>query len=207
MTGGQRGFTLLELLIAIALLVLLTGMLYGGLDLASRRYQGQSHRLDRSAQVALVQNFLRAQISDARALPAPGGGKAIQFDGRPDGISFVSRGPASANVGGLAQLTVAYAPGTSGTSGTLSVHWQPLAPTVAPRDSILLAKVRRVEFSYYGAPTPGDAPAWHTSWQSLPILPSLVRLSLEFADGEIMPTLVIAIETKSSSAGGLAAQR
>jgi len=206
MTGDQRGFTLLELLIAIGLLVLLTGMLYGGLDLASQRYQGQSHRLDRSAQVALVQNFLRAQLSDARALPAPGG-TAIQFDGRPDGISFVSRGPASANVGGLAQLTVAYAPGTSGASGTLSVHWQPLAPTVVPRDSILLANVRRVEFSYYGASTPNDAPTWHASWQSLPILPSLVRLSLEFADGESMPTLVVAIETKSGSAGGLAAQR
>lgn len=206
MTEDQCGFTLLELLIAITLLVLLTGMLYGGLDLASRRYQGQSHHLDRSTQIALVQNFLRAQLSDARALPAPGGA-AVQFDGRPDGISFVSRGPASANVGGLAQLNVAYVPGVSGTSGTLSVHWQPSAPTVASRDSILLARVRRVEFSYFGALTPSEAPTWHTSWQSLPALPSLVRLSLEFADGERMPTLVIAIETKSGSAGGLAAQR
>ena len=42
MTASQRGFTLLELLISIALLALLTIMLFGGLQLGTRQVDRKS---------------------------------------------------------------------------------------------------------------------------------------------------------------------
>lgn len=197
---SQRGFTLLELLISVALLALLTTFLFEGLRLVTRNLGPESNRLDRASRIAVTENFLRAQLADARpVLEAATGWKSIEFDGRADGIDFVSVAPESVSVAGLQALSVVYEKGAGARGGELLLRWRPYegsSPrTAAPdvRNSWLLDHVRSAEFAYFGVASPNQPPAWHAAWQDMAYLPSLVRLSLDFSDAQRMPELVIAL--------------
>lgn len=203
---SQRGFTLLELLVSVALLALLTTILFEGLRLGTHHLGQQSNRLDRASRIALAQNFLRTQLADARPVTAPAAAQqTIVFDGRPDGIEFVSVAPESVAVGGLQALSVDFDKGTGATGGELLLRWRlygGTSPAVASsvHDTLLLDHVRSAEFAYFGADTPNQPSAWHMTWQDMAYLPSLVRLSLEFSDAQRMPELVVAL--RLSPAGG-----
>lgn len=198
MIRSERGFTLLELLVAVSLLALLMTLLVSGLRTGTQHLARADERLERSARSVLVQHFLRAELADARPLSDPGAGAtaAIAFDGRPDGLTFVGPTPASAASGGLQMLSV------DAGEGEIVAHWRAFgapAGTVAtsPRQSVLLDHVRHADFSYFGAVKEGEAPNWHSSWESKADLPLLVRLTVEFADGAVMPELIVAIQLSS----------
>lgn len=202
---SQRGFTLLELLISVALLALLTTFLFDGLRLVTHGLGPQADRLDRASRIAVAQNFLRAQLADARPLlNAASGLHSVEFDGRPDGIDFVSVAPESVSGAGLQALSILYEKGTSVRGGGLLLRWRRYegnSPTVLSdvRNSWLLDHVRSAEFAYFGAASPNEPPAWHAAWRDMTHLPALVRLSLEFADAQRMPELVIALRLSPSA--------
>ena len=195
----QRGFTLLELLISVALLALLTTFLFEGLRLATQHLGPESNRLDRASRIAVAQNFLRAQLADARPiLDSASGWKSVEFDGRADGVDFVSVAPESVSGAGLQALSIIFDKGTGARGGELLLRWrrhEGASPTVASdvRDSGLLDHVRSAEFAYFGVASPNQPPAWHATWQDMTYLPSLVRLSVEFSDAQRMPELVVAL--------------
>ena len=196
---SQRGFTLLELLISVALLALLTTFLFEGLRLVTQHLGPETNRLDRASRIAVAQNFLRAQLADARpVLESASGWKSVEFDGRPDGVDFVSVAPESVSGAGLQALSVVFDNGTDARGGGLLLRWrrhEGTSPTVVSdvRDSWLLDHVRSAEFAYFGVASPNQPPAWHATWQDMAYLPSLVRLSLEFSDAQRMPELVVAL--------------
>lgn len=193
---SQSGFTLLELLIAITLLGLLTTMLLSGLWLGTRHVARHTARIERSAQVPAVQGFLRTQLADAQPLLDPtSDGRSIAFDGRPDGLDFVGVAPESLAIGGLQLFSIERDPRAA---SRLRVHWQLFGvPEVGQgrgiREAVLLDRVARLAFHYYGAIQPDKPPAWHQAWQDMEYLPSLIRLELVFQDGERMPDLTVAI--------------
>lgn len=204
MTSSQHGFTLLELLVSMVLLAFLTTMLLGGLNLGTRHLQHQSDRLDRSSRIALAQNFMRAQLADARTIADTAvPGQAIIFDGRLDGIDFIGPAPESVANGGLGTLAIDFAEGHDGAPGDLLVGWRPYPAdrAASAHRSVLLDQVRQASFAYYGAAAPGEAPSWHSAWHGRNYLPSLVRLRLAFADGAAMPELVVALRLATGPAG------
>jgi len=206
MKRSCAGFTLLELLVSITIFALLMVVLVGALQLRTRQAGRLTGEVDRSQQVALVQNFLRAQIGAAQPLVLPSDqAKTVQFDGQPHGIDFVAVAPESLQAGGLQVLSVALAGVATQGDGRLVLGWRPLreepdAPPGASRPTVLLDHVRNARFVYYGPPTPADDPYWQTTWQGMGYLPLLVRLSVTFVDGEEMPDLAIALRLSSSVA-------
>ena len=61
-TRVQRGFTLLELTIALTLLALMSAVLFGALRLAGRSTDSGEARAEASASMRLTQNFLRTNL-------------------------------------------------------------------------------------------------------------------------------------------------
>ncbi len=210
MSGSQRGFTLLELLIAVSLLALLMTMVLAGLNVAVRHLDRQSDRIDRSSRTVLAQDFLRTQLADARPLTtsgAPDG--AIAFDGRPDGVDFVGPVPEAVARGGLQVLSLAFAEGRAGSD--LLVGWRPFTGTAsaaaaAGHKAVLLDHVQQAAFAYFGATAPDGPPSWRSSWRNMSYLPSLIRLSLTFSDGRRMPELVVALRLAPGAIGQNAPQ-
>ncbi len=206
MKRASAGFTLIELLISITIFALLMVVLIGALQLGTRQAGRLTGQVDRSQQVALVQNFLRAQLGAAQPLVSPADqAKTVQFDGQPQRIDFVAAAPESLPAGGLQVLSLALVDGGGPGDNRLVLGWRPLreaadAPPGANRPTVLLEHVRAARFVYYGPPTPTEDASWQTTWQDMRYLPLLVRLSLTFADGEQMPDLAIALRLSSSVA-------
>lgn len=198
MKNSESGFTLMELLISVAIFALLMVMLFGGLQLGTRQVGRLTADIDRSGQIAVVQNFLRGQIGAAQpfVLP-PGTSKKLEFNGQPDGVDFVAAAPESAAFGGLQVLSVRFVEGRTENDGQLIVSWRPLrADTDQPQPAsttVLLDHLRAGHFVYYGPPSLKEAPDWQETWQDMSYLPLLIRVSATFADGEPMPGLAIAL--------------
>jgi len=208
----QQGFTLIELLISVSLLVLLMALLFTGLDVGTRHIGRQSARLDRVSRMVVAQSFLRLQLADARAVTASNlPGDAITFDGRRDGVDFVSAPPQAVAQGGLQVLSVGIVDPHGAAGGQLLVGWRPLtasdadtsteAVTESEHRAALLDHIQEAAFAYFGAAQGEDTPSWHPTWQNMNYLPSLIRLSITFTDGERMPELVIAVRAAAGATG------
>jgi len=212
MSARQDGFTLLELLVAVSLLVLLMAMLFAGLDAGTRHIGRESSRVDRASRMVLAQTFLRTQLADARALtPSDTPSDAIAFDGRADGLDFVSASPQAVAQGGLQVLSVGIVDSRSGEQ--LLVGWRPFtgsgagaaadAAVASEHRTALLDHIHEAAFAYFGAGEGEDAPSWHPTWHNMNSLPSLIRLSVTFADGEQMPEFVVAVRASAGATGAL----
>jgi prepilin-type N-terminal cleavage/methylation domain-containing protein len=189
---GDAGFTLIEMVIGIALLALLTTILIGGFRLETQHVGRISSRLDRAAELQAAHTFLRTELASAQSVrPVDASGREIMFEGASSGLEFVAVAPQSAPKDGLDVFTIMAA------DGALRVRWRRydgLASVAGEHgdEATLVEGVERATFRYFGIVPPATAPAWHDSWRGMPYLPSLVRLDLVLASGESAPGLTIA---------------
>ena len=119
MTGknGERGFTLLEVLIAVTLLAVMVGVLAGGFHLSVSAWEAGEERLTDKMVVTETVNLINRQIKTARYVRyRPGGPDAPQrlaLSGDSGGVMFVSSRPRLHPLGkssGLFLQKVAYSP-------------------------------------------------------------------------------------------------
>lgn len=188
--AAEKGFTLVELLVAMLLLSLLGVVLAGAFQMASTHAGRYSERLERSARLAAAQNFLRSRLAAAEpAIPVTWDGRPILFRGRKDALEFVGPAPQSLPAGGSQIYRI-----TADRRG-LTVRWIPydgLPPTGKGRDTVLLSPIGLVAFSYFGARTEDGSPQWHESWDDADKLPLLVRIDMAAADGSALPAVIAA---------------
>jgi general secretion pathway protein J len=191
------GFTLVELLVVLALLGLLTVGLYQGLRIGSRAADRLSPNTDRIGQFALILEFMQREMAAAEPLPVTtDAAQTINFDGEQHSLSFVSLFPAYLGFGGFHLLRLEAEPGSA--DHRLVVTWQPIlrdfhSPQAsAVQSSVLLEGLRAVTFAYFGVAGPDQPPAWLEKWADRDTLPILVRMHLTLADGTESPDLIVA---------------
>jgi general secretion pathway protein J len=194
----NAGFTLVEMLVALVLIGLLSGALFGGLRFAARATDRATATTDHASAVALAYGFLQAQLGNAQPYPATADPKdrQIVFDGAPDQIDVITTAPSRLAIGGFFRLRLVAA--NSGGQLSLVAAWReaprraaaasetPLEPTV------LLDNLRVVAFAFFGTTDPEVPDEWHDQWQDVTALPKMVRLRIQFADGWQAPDLVVA---------------
>jgi general secretion pathway protein J len=194
----EAGFTLIELLVAIALIGLLSVVLFGGLRFGVRATERTTAAADHSSQLALAFGVLQSQLGNAQPFPAspePQNHQII-FDGLPTQLEAITTAPSFLAAGGFFRLRLA-AIGDSGQVRLVSEWGNPprrgqntSEATLQP--SILLEHMRAIRFAYFGKTDPEDPDDWHDEWQTVTTLPKMIRLRVQFSDGWQAPDLIVA---------------
>ena len=209
---GQRGFTLLELLVAMTLLGLIMVLLFGGLRLGTRAWESGDERSEELARLEVVQGFIRRQLSQAFPLVVSldRAERRISFAGRPDRLEFTTLMPTHLGVGGFHRLVLSVAADGAERrlvmrrrlfqSGMEYAVEQPDAEDDA--ETVLLDQISGAAFSYYGAMDADEEPEWRDTWEEARSPPLLVRLDVTFAEGDrrYWPELVVRPRTGSLAA-------
>ncbi|HDK38104.1 MAG TPA: prepilin-type N-terminal cleavage/methylation domain-containing protein [Thiolapillus brandeum] len=100
----QQGFTLVELIISLALIGLMTVLLFGALRFAGRAWDVSESRLERNTSITMVWQYLSDRFRQARALSShveSEGANLFFFKGEDQVVEFVSPMPAHLGSGGL----------------------------------------------------------------------------------------------------------
>ena len=189
-----RGFTLVELLVAITLLGLISLVLFGGLRFGTRAWEAGNAAAERFAEIEVVQSLVRRQIAQVTAPKLPGkkAPKTAAFVGEPDRISFVAPAFGWVGIGGLYRFELALKDAKAGQE--LELSWRLYRPDEAaefdrePNETggrrVLLEGIEQVVFDYYGSPDEIQTAEWQDRWDEAARLPSVVSLKIEFAEGD-----------------------
>lgn len=203
--AGQRGFTLVELLVAMVLLSMLTLGLASVMGTVSQTQERVDTRLDRMDHRGVSMGFLRSvlgQVSPVRrqAGMRKQGESDYFFAAGPQSMQWLGIMPARFGAGGRTHFQLAL----QGDALVLSfVPWggADMDPNWAQAQSYVLARqVTAFVLRYQNGKQGADK--WQTSWSEAKEFPTAVQIDLQTAAG-VWPMWVVALHaTPSSSSGG-----
>ena len=187
----QSGFTLLELVVGIAILALITTLLVNVLGTGIAATAQLERRTERIELAHHVHRLLRERLETVRPLGWQMEGRRLPvFSGEANSIRFVTTRPPWPNLGGLA-LDWLYL-----NNGQLMLEERPFAGAYYTRtdraidDGKTLARgIGTLRIDYFGRPRRLRA-AWHRQWTHRD-LPNLIRVRIAWRDGERWPELVV----------------
>ena len=182
--GGDAGFTLLELLVAVTVFGTVLALLTQGVQFGLRATRLQAEAHGRNGDLAAVDRALRRMVAlaDPGTYPEP-----ATLHGTAQRLSFATELPLRGD-GQMQRADVTL----SAEAGRLLLRWVPHrhaelyggAPEV--QEAVLLDGVERLELAYWASG------AWVSAWNA-DKLPALVRIRLVFpgANGRRWPPLVV----------------
>jgi general secretion pathway protein J len=202
------GFSLLEVLAALALLSLVLLGVYSGIRTATHIVRSGDDSIERMDQVRSTQQFLRQELAQAVTLAFARGddGNGIVFAGDATEIRFVA--PLPGYLGALgAQLQTLRLVDHGRDGMTLEVNFAVLPPDGSEPKSlgepeILLDHIRKGSFSFRGFDKQGKPGDWQSGWDDGQRTPALVRVDLDLGGGISWPTLDAPLRVDPTAAVG-----
>ncbi len=193
-----RGFTLIEVVVSIALFALVMGIVYSGFTTAVRAYDAAESRVDEIERVRVVSAFIRRSVGGAHALAiAVRRQWQLQFDGDSRRLRYVADLPGYVGVGGLHELLLELEPGDG--QNDLVMRRRPLqigrsGELQGELETRVLAEdIDGFAVRFFGSPDGKDEPAWRDDWSSAKHTPLLVELTITPANGPPWPVLQVRV--------------
>ena len=183
----QRGFTLVEVVIATSLLALALAIAFGTLRSASRATARAEASAQREERLRAAQNFLRTQL--ASALPVPfefdaESGAATFLRATPGKLEYVGTMPGYLARGGAYLQTLELVRGSEGQQ--LRFQMQQLTSDGAAEAErepvVLLDGIAEGSFEVRTIDESGKPGRWQDKWEVSAQLPPQVRVRLRFRD-------------------------
>jgi general secretion pathway protein J len=201
---AQRGFTLIEVLLATALLAAGLALAFATLRAATATVQRGEALSQRNERIRAVSGFLRTRLSAARPVPFAmdeSGGIAYRFRGDAVHLEFVADLPDYLGRGGpyLHRLDVERVAGGNVrlvvsfrmVQGGAVVGDERAARDMAPE--VLADGLKSVVIRYRGLRADGTPAEWQAEWNEGDAMPLQVELRLRDADGRAWPPLLVAL--------------
>lgn len=190
----RRGFTLVEILVALALAGLVMLVLSGGLAISLRGFAGfagATARIDERRQVAF---WLRREI-EAALPPDLGGAARRPFSGDGDSLRFLAL---TGDGAGLAATSLTLEPGGDPARGSrLVLARQPADGGLAAR-IVLAHDLGGLVLSYWGRAEGEEAARWHDVWSDPRRLPALVRVAVVWRPARAGDPAMVVVRLKAA---------
>ncbi len=210
----QRGFTLIEVLIAMTLLSIMVVLLFSSLRICAQSWEQGETKISEVNEVAVVYGFFQRHLASAIPLwddfseqktsgtlaPAPAArdNKNFSFQGSRQSLQFVSVFPASAGRSGMQLFSIA-----PDNEQSLKVTLTPFFPTNEGEDwqqeeVVVLKQVSEFSLAYFGDAEGSGEERWHEQWLEKSTQPSLVKITISTENGIFWPDMIIAVKIASA---------
>lgn len=208
--GLARGFTLVELLLAMALMSMLLALAYGGLRASTRATEKGQQILDDSNRIRMAHQFVRKQLTQILPL-AFEEDEAQQlrsvFRGENQRIRYVAQMPGYLGYGGPQVQELEFVRGEKGLELVLShalLQGFDEEYLYEREPILLLDKVQSAEFRFLGRDENGEMTEWGPSWEDESILPAAVALEVEFVEEVFIdwPVLTTSVRIDQGAVAG-----
>lgn len=188
--GPARGFTLIEMLLATALLAIGMALAFAALRSAMASVERAQGLADRTDEVRAVQRFLRRQLGAARPIQwlppdASSEDERKALIGEPERIRFAAPMPGYLSFGGPYLQTLRLERGEQGLRLVFEhamLAGEQVLDDVGRPPQPLLEGIADARFSYRGLDSQGELVDWQDRWDEVSWMPLLVRLELRMAD-------------------------
>jgi general secretion pathway protein J len=211
---GERGFTLVELQIAILIVALMAVLMTSALRLSSKTWSQVSAQQDTAEQRYLLAQYLRRHISNARFMQVTTEeyGTVTSFFGDEDQISFIAPYPAFHQNGELYwwnfkleksgvfdhyELVASYFPIDKNALLKLENDDGVYVEGVTETRFVIAENVIDLKFEYFRLDEEGRQ-QWLSSWQADTTIPLLIAININIPEenealiGSPLPEIVIA---------------
>lgn len=195
---SDSGFTLVEMLVSMALLSVLATVLFGNVSVGIKAFQsGSAHAVD-AEQCMIAQNLLRQMIRDAYPLFLSNSRNRphVDFTGARESMSFLGNTPMVIADGGRHRFNLFINRHHDKNDLVLTSAAELTNHTSDPMPvkTVVIGDIDQVRFSYFGIARAGQAAQWHDEWTQQNELPKLVRIRVTFRknDARSWPDLIIA---------------
>lgn len=192
-----RGFTLLELMIGLALLGLIMTLIFAGLQLTIRGWDETEATSERVNRVRQARALLLRELAAVYPYRWKNNSEMnLAFVGATNGLKFVSSTPPRAGRGGLNLVELLLGKNDKG----MQLLMRRRIPATELRDFddmeraesvVLLDDMESVAFEYFGADTPSAKPYWRDKWEDRQRLPRLVRVNLRTKGAPPWPAIIV----------------
>lgn len=195
----QRGFTLLEMLVAFTLVSLLFLALFSAFHTIGRGWDAADVRINKTEDRRLVSDFLRRQLGQAMVVKIKGEKEAsvYAFEGTSTSVRYAAPLQPLQHQGGVFLIELNIVDGKNGKA--LTMRYAPYRPEQTWEEALGEAEpvpvfdgLKSAAFSYFGVMAESKDPAWSSDWKDNPLYPQLLKL--ELADTErAWPDVVVSL--------------
>ena len=200
MRRRARGFTLIEMVVALALLGTMMLLMYSGLTFGLRGWDAADTNGRRTADRRIAENFLRREIGETFPMRFKDSMTLkIAFEGKENRLRFASSRPAGISASGLSLvgIEVEAADDVKRTRNLVMRRAMPdddakdFAPLDKAERTVLYEGVDGVVFEYFGSENDFTDPKWEGTWDYAGRVPQLIRIRIRTADGGSLPEMVM----------------
>ena len=196
---GQAGFTLAEMLVALALLGLMSAFALTSLNTLGEVKRVEA-RIDGRSDVEAVQRHLQQAIADTRVVfdSDDQAQQKISFSGTTTSLKIVTVLDDRFERGGLYLLDYSLAASELKLDYVL---YRPSKSAQASKTEILLQNVASLSFRYFGPSEVGGVSQWQQNWPATDQLPLAIEVTVGFPPGDTRKwqPMVISLASSSSS--------
>lgn len=196
--SASAGFTLLEVMLAVALLAAALALAFGILRAAGATVERGETLAARNERIRAVSGFLRARIAGTQGMVFgldPGSGRSLRFEGDERALRFVADLPDYLGRGGpyLHEFKLGQDAGKRALLVDFRmIQGDEILPSARPPEP-LARDVAAVEFAYRAVDASGNFGPWLPRWTAVDALPQQVRVRVRDAQGA-WPELVVALK-------------